>query len=114
MIFIYFADCSATLTTVENANSAFIIAATPEPTAGMEYAYNRKGQLVIQGHAYLRSGVKGVLNTAIEWRCVNARKLKCNARVRTIGKKLEIINIVHNHEPKKQKQFNAIVWNENV
>lgn len=84
------------------------------PSTTTEYAYNRKGQLVVNGYSYLRSGIKGVLNTAIEWRCVDGRKLKCNARVRTLGKTLQIINIQHNHEPRKQKQFNAIVWNENV
>lgn len=84
------------------------------PTTSTEYAYNRKGQLVVNGYAYLRSGIKGVLNTAIEWRCVDGRKLKCNARVRTLGKTLQIIRAVHSHEPRKQKQFNAIVWNENV
>lgn len=83
-------------------------------TTGTAYAYNRKGQLVVNGYSYLRSGIKGALNTAIEWRCVDGRKLKCNARVKTLGKTLQIINVVHNHVPRKQKQFKAIVWNENV
>lgn len=83
-------------------------------TTSAAYAYNRKGQLVVNGYSYLRSGVKGALNTAIEWRCVDGRKLKCKARVKTLGKTLQMINVVHNHEPRKQKQFNAIVWNENI
>lgn len=78
-----------------------------------EYAYNRKGQLVVNGYPFLRSVVRGALNTSIEWRCADLRKYKCSARVRTLGKTLKPINLVHNHEPRKQKQFSAIVWNEN-
>lgn len=78
-----------------------------------EYAYNRKGQLVVNSYPFIRTGIKGAVNTAIEWRCADGRKNKCNARVRTLGKTLQIINVVHNHEPRKQKQFSAIVWNEN-
>lgn len=85
-----------------------------EPATSTEYAYNRKGQLIVDGYPFGRSGVKGVLNTAIEWRCVDGRKFKCNARVRTVGKTLKVINIEHNHDPRKQKQFDAIVWNENA
>lgn len=101
------------ITPAEEINPSGGTVAETEPTMCTEYAYNRKGQLVVKGYSYSRSGIKGALNTAIEWRCVDGRKLKCNARVRTLGKTLQIINIVHNHEPKKQKQFNAIVWNEN-
>lgn len=68
----------------------------------------------MNGYSFLRSGIKGALNTAIEWRCVDGRKFKCKARVRTLGKTLQIQNSHHNHQPRKQKQFNAIVWNENV
>lgn len=76
-----------------------------------EYAYNRKGQLVVNGYSYLRSTIR---NTSIEWRCADAKKHKCNARVRTVGKTLQVVNIAHNHEPRKQKQFDAIVWSENL
>lgn len=79
-------------------------------TSETNYAYNRKGQLVVNGYSYLRSAMK---NTSIEWRCADARKHKCSARVRTLGKTLQVIKITHNHEPRKQKQFNAIVWTEN-
>lgn len=79
-----------------------------------EYTYNRKGQLVVNGFPFLRSAIKGAVNTSIEWRCTEGRKFKCNARVRTLGKKLQIINVEHNHAPRKQKQFNAIVWRENA
>lgn len=79
-----------------------------------EYAYNRKGQLVVNGFPFLRAAVKGATNTSIEWRCADGRKFKCNARVRTLGKALQILNSVHNHVPRKQKQFSAIVWNENA
>lgn len=79
-----------------------------------EYAYNSKGQLVVNGFPFIRSSIKGAVNTSIEWRCADGRKFKCNARVRTLGKSLQILNDVHNHEPRKQKQFNAIVWNENA
>lgn len=76
-----------------------------------EYAYNRKGQLVVNGYSYLRSAIK---NTSIEWRCADGRKHKCNARVRTLGKTLQVINLVHNHKPRNQKQYNPIVWSENT
>lgn len=79
-----------------------------------EYAYNRKGQLVVNDYTFIRTGIKGAVNTSIEWRCADGRKYRCNARVRTLGKSLQLINVVHNHEPRKQKQFSAIVWNENA
>lgn len=78
-----------------------------------QYAYNRKGQLVVNNYPFLRSGIKGADNTSIEWRCADGRKYRCNARVRTHGKTMQVINVVHNHEPRKQKQFSAIVWTEN-
>lgn len=87
---------------------------TIETHESTEYAYNRKGQLVVNGYPYLRSIIKGAVNTSIEWRCADGRKYKCNARVKTLGKTLQIINDVHNHEPRKQKQFSAIVWSERL
>lgn len=79
-----------------------------------EYAYNRKGQLVVNGYPFIRSAIRGALNTSIEWRCADIRKYKCKARVRTLGKMLQPINVVHNHEPRKQKQFSALVWSGNA
>lgn len=113
--FHYFLGASEVLSispVVKETDSSSGTVAEAQPTTSPEYAYNRKSQLVVKGYPYSRSGIKGALNTAIEWRCVDGRKLKCNARVRTLGKTLQIINIVHNHEPKKQKQYKAILWNE--
>lgn len=80
-----------------------------------EYAYNPKGQLVVNGFPFIRSAIKGAVNTSIEWRCADGRKFKCGARVRTLGKTLQAVNVIHNHIARKQKQFSAIpVWNENT
>lgn len=92
--------------------SSDIKATEKGPNETEEYAYNRKGQLVVNNYPFSRSGIKGAVNTAIEWRCVDGRKYKCNARVRTLGKTLQIVKADHNHEPRKQKQYSAIVWSE--
>lgn len=104
------------MTNVEPAKKV-ATAETTEPTESQstDYAYNHKGQLVVGGYPFVRSVIKGAVNTSIEWRCADGRKFKCNARVRTRNKTLHIVNIVHNHPARKQRQFNAIpIWNENA
>lgn len=106
--------CILVLSSPADQESEVPSSATGSTSGNPEYAYNRKGQLVVNNYPFLRSGIKGAVNTSIEWRCADGRKYKCNARVRTLGKTLQVLNVVHNHEPRKQKQFNAIVWNENA
>lgn len=77
-----------------------------------DYSYNKKGQLLVNGYPYVRTSIKGALNTSIVWRCAETKKFKCRARVKTLGRELQIIDIQHNHEARKEKQFNAIIWNE--
>lgn len=72
--------------------------------------YNRKGQLMIDGYKFIRGMVNGNANT-IYWRCAQTKKFKCNARVKSKGKLIVAKNIMHNHEPKREKTFSAIVWN---
>lgn len=117
---IYFNDkiciCLFSATTsVETVNEEAIDEKTESPESqSTEYAYNHKGQLVVNGYPFIRSAIKGAVNTSIEWRCADGRKFKCNARVRTLSKTLQIINANHNHEARKQRQFNDIpIWNEN-
>lgn len=76
------------------------------------YSYNKKGQLLVDGYPFVRTAVRGALNTSILWRCAETKKFKCRARVKTLGRELQIIDIQHNHEARKEKQFNAIIWNE--
>lgn len=78
------------------------------------YRFNKKGQLIVNGYPFMRAAVLGVLNTSILWRCAELRKYKCTARVKTIGRNLESINIDHNHSPRVDKQFNSIIWQEAV
>lgn len=73
------------------------------------YHYNRKGQLMIGGYKFIRGMVNGNTKT-IHWRCGQSKKFKCTARVKSKGKMLVAQNIVHNHEPKREKAFSAIVW----
>lgn len=86
------------------------------PAAGKSagYSFNKKGQLIVNGYPFMRAAVRGVLNTSIVWRCAELRKYKCTARVKTIGRNLEVINIDHNHSPRADKQFNSIIWEETV
>lgn len=77
-----------------------------------DYSYNKKGQLLVNGYPYVRTANKGALNTSIVWRCAETKKFKCRARVKALGRELQIIDIQHNHEARKEKQFNAIIWNE--
>lgn len=79
---------------------------------GSDLTYNQKGQLLIDGYPFVRSSIKGIKNTAIEWRCAQAKKYKCSARTKTFGKKLEVKKLTHNHEARKQKEVKAIIWNE--
>lgn len=79
---------------------------------GSDLTYNQKGQLLIDGYPFVRSSIKGIMNTAIEWRCAQAKKHKCNARTKTFGKKLAEKKLTHNHEARKQKEVKAIIWNE--
>lgn len=92
------------------------LALMKDPTAEIHknYAYNHKGQLVVDGYAFIRSVIKGAVNTSIQWRCADTKKHKCAARVKTLGKKLQPINLVHTHQPRKQKQLSAIVWQDDV
>lgn len=78
----------------------------------LEYSYNQKGQLVIDGYPFVRSAIKGSVNTSIEWRCAETRKYKCSARIKTFGKSLKTKTVAHNHQPRKQKEVKAIIWNE--
>lgn len=78
------------------------------------YRFNKKGQLIVNDYPFMRAAVRGALNTSITWRCAELHKYKCAARVKTIGRKLEIIKIDHNHSPREDKQFNSIIWQETV
>lgn len=85
----------------------------PNKSAG--YAYNRKGQLVINGYSFVRASIRGGCQDAkIDWRCADARKFGCTARVRTTGKKLQPTHLTHTHTPRKQQQVDAIVWSEEM
>lgn len=77
------------------------------------YSFNQKGQLIVNGYPYIRSAMQGILKTSIYWRCAEIRKYKCNARVRTVGRELEVIDIAHNHAARKELQLNAIIWDQN-
>lgn len=96
-----------TNTEMASTSSSFAVGeAVPEST----YYYNRKGQLMINGYKFIRGLINGNANT-IYWRCALSKKYKCNARVKSKGKQIVAQNIVHNHEPKREKAFSAIVWN---
>lgn len=76
------------------------------------YYYNKKGQLVVDNYPFIRGMINGTDNT-IYWRCSEAKKYKCYARVKTLGKKLVTIKpLSHNHPPRKEKLFTAVVWTE--
>lgn len=66
---------------------------------------------MINGFPFIRGMVNGTHNT-IYWRCAQAKKFKCLARVKTRGKMVQSNNLVHNHEPKNEKSYSAIVWKE--
>lgn len=97
--------------TVEEANtsSLFMEIAATSTVPQSTYHYNRKGQLMINGYKFIRGMVNGNANT-IYWRCGQSKKFKCNARVKSKGKVIVAQNVVHNHEPRKEKAFSAIVW----
>lgn len=73
------------------------------------YHYTRRGQLMLNGFSFVRSIVNGAQNT-INWRCAEAKKYTCMARVKTIGKQISAISHTHNHQPKREKPYSAIVW----
>lgn len=91
----------------------------PEPSASTSsivvspttYHYNRRGQLVIDGYPFVRGLINGSDNI-IYWRCSETKKYKCHARVKTLGKKLVSIKQSHNHQPRKDKLYTAVVWQE--
>lgn len=75
------------------------------------YYYNRKGQLMIDDYGFIRGMVNGNQNT-IYWRCAQAKKFKCTARVKSKGKVIVAKKIAHNHQPRREKAFSAIVWDD--
>lgn len=77
------------------------------------YSFNQKGQLIVNGYPFIRSTMQGHLKTSILWRCAEYRKHKCDARVRTVARELEIIKIEHSHAARKELQLNAIIWDGN-
>lgn len=92
----------------------FLISGESSIIIGSDLTYNQKGQLLIDGYPFVRSSIKGIKNTAIEWRCAQAKTYKCSARTKTFGKKLEQKKLSHNHEARKQKEVKAIIWNEKL
>lgn len=60
---------------------------------------------------FIRSIVIGSQNI-IHWRCSEAKKLKCPARLKTRGKVLADMKIEHNHGPKREKAVDPIVWTD--
>lgn len=97
--------------TVETASTSpsCVEVATASTTSDSTFHYNRKGQLMINGYKFIRGMVNGNANT-IYWRCGQSKKFKCNARVKSKGKLIVAQNIVHNHEPRREQAFSAIVW----
>lgn len=59
--------------------------------------YDRFGRLIYEKHVYSRFAVKG---NVVRYRCLESRKLKCAASLKSVGKKIVLINGQHNHKPK--------------
>lgn len=96
---------------IEAASTSSSLAEAASLSAEQEstYYYNRKGQLMINGYKFIRGMVNGNSNT-IYWRCGQSKKFKCNARVKSKGKLIVAQNVVHNHDPRRETAFSAIVW----
>lgn len=93
-------------------SSLFAESASSSTEHESTYYYNRKGQLMINGYKFIRGMVNGNSNT-IYWRCAQSKKFKCNARVKSKGKVIVAQNVLHNHDPRRETAFSAIVWNAN-
>lgn len=93
-------------------SSSFADAVSSSAQQESTYYYNRKGQLMINGYKFIRGMVNGNSNT-IYWRCGQSKKFKCNARVKSKGKLIVAQNVVHNHDPRRETAFSAIVWDVN-
>lgn len=76
-----------------------------------DFSYTRRGHLMLDGFTFVRKIVNGAQNI-IYWHCSEAKKRKCPARLKTCGKQLADVKHDHNHDPKREKAVNAIVWND--
>lgn len=100
-------DNNTTSMEIHHASTSSATTATTTTT----YYYNRRGQLVVDGYPFVRGLINGSDNI-IYWRCSETKKYKCHARVKTLGKKLVSVKQSHNHLPRKEKLFTALVWQE--
>lgn len=75
-----------------------------EAESQLNYVSSQKGkyQLAYGGFYYVREKV--VKNNKIYWRCIEyTSKLKCHARIHTIGENI-VRNTPHSHDPIKAKK----------
>lgn len=76
-------------------------------TMQLNYVSSQKGkyQLAHGGFYYVR---EKVVNNKVYWRCIEyTSKLRCHARIHTIGENI-VRNTPHSHEPMKAKK--KIFW----
>lgn len=63
----------------------------------VEYTFDPSGRLIYCKNIYSRVSISG---NCIRYRCSEYQKKKCSATLKTIGKKVVLINKEHNHDNK--------------
>lgn len=63
----------------------------------VEYTFDPSGRLIFSKNIYSRVSISG---NCIRYRCSEYQKKKCTATLKTIGKKVVLINKEHNHDNK--------------